>query len=103
MFEEKKEYLNQYRVQGIKINRLKEMALECPKKQEIYILKINSAQKLRDEIESKINAMKDEVLAELLFQKYVFGLPLEEVGYIINYSKRQTERLHRKALEEFTI
>ena len=37
MFEEKKEYLNQYRVQGIKINRLKEMALECPKKQEIYM------------------------------------------------------------------
>ena len=103
MFEEKKEYLNQYKIQGIKINRLKEMALECPKNQEIYILKINSAQKLRDEIESKISAMKDEVLSELLFQKYVFGLPLEEVGYIINYSKRQTERLHRKALEEFTI
>ena len=54
-------------------------------------------------IEEKINSMDDKLLSELLFQKYVLGHNLSDVSYQINYSKRQTERFHRKALEKFVM
>ena len=42
------------------------------------------------------------VLSEILYLKYVLGKTLSEIGFIINYSQRQTERLHRMALEKFS-
>ncbi len=103
MFEEKKQYLSSYLLQQSKIERLLLMIEKNPKKQSVYAEEIENAKKIRLQIEEKISAMDDDVLSELLFQKYVFGLNLEEVGYKINYSKRQTERLHRKALEKFVM
>ena len=103
MYEDKKQYLNRYLLQQSKIERLIDMIKVNPKSKELYIQEIENAKRTRKEIEEKISAMEDELLSELLFQKYVLGHTLEDVGYIINYSKRQTERLHRKALEKIII
>lgn len=100
---EKKKYLNSYLLQESKITRFELLIEKNPKKQEKYEKEIEKAKRLRFQIEEKISAMEDELLSEILFQKYVFGHTLEEVGYKINYSKRQTERLHRKALENFNM
>ena len=103
MYEEKKQYLNSYLLQESKINRLILMQEKYPQKFLFYQEEIEKCQKTRNQIEKKIRAIEDELLSELLFQKYVFGHNLTEVGYLINYSKRQTERLHRKALEKFIM
>ncbi len=103
MYEEKKQYLSSYLLQESKINRLLRMIEKNPKKEKLYQADIEKACKIRTQIEEKIRALDDETLSELLFQKYVFGHNLEEVGCLINYSKRQTERLHRKALEKFVM
>ena len=103
MRKEKKKYLNLYLIQEVKINRLEEMKKVSPDKAELYTQRINQCLCLRDEIEEKIKNVDGGILSEILFQKYIFGKTLEEIGYIINYSKRQTERLHIKALEKFEI
>ena len=74
-----------------------------PDDKEMYKELVNDAVKTRSDIERKIKAVDDELLSELLFQKYVFGQTLEQISYILNYSKRHTERLHRKALEKFKM
>lgn len=102
MFEEKKKYLNLYKAQEIKIKRWKQMIKIDPENKKIYQENIRDSLKLRNEIEKRIKAVPDEVLSELLYQKYIFGKTLEEASFIINYSKRHTERLHIKALEKFT-
>ncbi|MBE6809250.1 MAG: hypothetical protein E7524_07265 [Ruminococcaceae bacterium] len=101
--EQKKQYLSAYLLQEAKIERLKRMIDKNPANEKLYKEYIEKSQKIRTEIEEKISAVDDELLSELLFQKYVFGHTLEQVGYIINYSKRQTERLHRKALEKLIL
>ncbi len=103
MYEEKKQYLKSYLLQQSKIDRLNNMIEINPEKKDYYTQEIENAKRIRAQIEEKISAIDDEVLSELLFQKYVFGHNLEDVGFIINYSKRQTERLHRKALEKFIM
>lgn len=103
MFEEKKQYLSSYLLQEAKINRLNRMIIINPANKQLYQKLINEAIGTRLGIEERIKAVDDELLSELLFQKYVFGNTLEQVGYILNYSKRHTERLHRKALEKFKM
>ena len=103
MRKEKKEYLNQYLLQEPKINRLYNMISINPQKRDYYENLISEALTLREEIEKKINRIDDKVLVEILYNKYIFGRTLEETSYIINYSKRHTERLHVKALEKFKI
>ena len=68
-----------------------------------YEKQIRLSEKLRQEIEEKINDMDDGLLCELLFQKYILGTTLEQIAIILNYSKRHIERLHIKALENFKI
>lgn len=103
MREEKKQYLSSYLLQESKINRLNSMIEKNPEKRDLYICYINESENLRDEIEEKIKAVDDELLCEVLYQKYVFGQTLEQIGYILNYSKRHIERLHQKALEKFKM
>ncbi|MBO5020318.1 MAG: hypothetical protein J6D52_06615 [Clostridia bacterium] len=103
MCKEKKQYLSSYLLQEAKINRLKIMIENNPENKLLYIEEIENAKKLRKTIEEKINSMDDKLLSELLFQKYVLGHNLSDVSYQINYSKRQTERFHRKALEKFVM
>lgn len=101
MYEEKKKYLNSYREQERKIKRWQQMISINPKNKEQYQNNISNALKIRCEIEERIKQIQDDVLIEILYQKYIFGKTLEETGLIINYSKRHTERLHIKALEKF--
>lgn len=101
--QKKKEYLNSYLNQEALIERFHQLLLINPENKEYYNQKILNAKALRNDIEFKISLVKDERLCELLYQKYVLGKTLEEISYIINYSKRHTERLHIKALEKFNM
>lgn len=103
MFEEKKQYLKSYLLQESKINRLKFMIIKKPEYKNDLKKEIEIAKRKRKKIEEKIFAVDDILLSELLFQKYILGLSLEKISCNINYSKRQTERLHRKALEIFKM
>lgn len=101
MQKENKEYLNQYLAQEPKIRRLKELYAKNTTHRAFYLAKINECETIRDEIEAKIESMENPLHREILYQKYVFGKTLEEIGYIIHYSTRHTERLHLTALENF--
>ena len=103
MNKEKKEYLSLYLLQSEKIRRLRETALQNPEEKEKYILQIKTAQSLRREIEEKIEAVDGGVLSELLYLKYVCGKTLMQISYELNYSVRQIERLHIKALGKFEM
>lgn len=103
MNRQKKEYLSLYLLQNEKIRRLSETALQNPEDKEKYILQIESAQNLRREIEDKIESVDGGVLSELLYLKYVCGKTLMEISYELNYSVRQIERLHIKALQKFEM
>lgn len=103
MNKEKKEYLSLYLLQNEKIRRLKETALQNPEEKEKYISQIKAAQTLRRDIEEKIEALDGGVLSELLYLKYVCGKTLMQISYELNYSVRQIERLHIKALEKFEM
>ena len=103
MSKEKKEYLSLYLLQCEKIRRLRETALQNPEEKEKYILQIKTAQSLRREIEEKIEAVDGGVLSELLYLKYVCGKTLMQISYELNYSVRQIERLHIKALGKFEM
>ena len=99
----KKEYLCNYLLQQAKIDRLNKMSLLNPDLKTKYEQEIQSAKAIRNEIEDKIARVDGGILSEVLFQKYILGRNLEEVGLAINYSKRQTERLHISALEKFKM
>ena len=103
MNKEKKEYLSLYLLQNEKIRRLKETALQNPEEKEKYISQIKAAQTLRRDIEEKIEAVDGGVLSELLYLKYVCGKTLMQISYELNYSVRQIERLHIKALGKFEM
>lgn len=103
MFEEKKKYLNLYLLQQQKIDRLNKLCEINPEKKEEYLSEIKASVKLRTDIENKIKDIDDELLIELLFQKYVFKKSLDEIAISLNYSKRHIERLHNKALERIDI
>ena len=103
MYEEKKKYLSAYLLQNAVIHRCN-LLMECyPEKSAQYEKEIASANALREDIETKIRQTDGEVLSELLLLKYVCGKTLMEISYILNYSLRHTERLHRKALKLFKM
>ena len=103
MNEEKKKYLSLYLLQNAKIHRLNEMIEKFPEDRAKFLKEIKAANLIRAEIEEKIERVDGGLLSELLFQKYICGQSLLKVSYVINYSPRQTERLHKKALEKFKI
>ena len=103
MRKEKKEYLSLYLIQESKINRLKQMILINPSRAEEYKAQITKAVTLRKEIEAKIKKVDNGILSEILFRKYVCGKTLEEISYLLNYSKRHIERLHLAALDKFKL
>ena len=99
----KKRFLKAYLLQQSKINRLYDMREKDPLNQAEYTAQIKECQRLRCQIEEKIYSLDDDILSEILFQKYVCGKTLEEISFVINYSKRHTERLHIKALKTLEI
>ena len=95
MRKEAKKYLSLYLLQHTKIQRLQgQIAL--------YRALIEDAEGLRREIEEKIEKTDGGLLSEILYLKYVLGKTLPEISFTINYSQRQTERLHRLALDKFS-
>lgn len=101
--EKAKEYLNSYKAMLLKIGRYNSMKKINPEKGEIYDEKIKECAKTRDKIEAAIENTDGGILSEILAQKYICGRSLEEIALIVGYCKRQTERLHIKALEKIKI
>ena len=97
--EQKKEYLSQYLLQQARIRRYDILTLRNRDKKKTYIKRTEQAKRLRDTIEKDIENVTDKTESEILAQKYLCGLSLEETASMLNYSKRQVERLHNKALE----
>ncbi len=103
MYEEKKKYLSKYLMQETKINTLNQLMIKNPQRKNYYSNKIEECIKLRADIERKIESVEDNTLSEILYHKYIFGKTLEQISYILNYSKRHIERLHIKALEKIEL
>lgn len=100
---EKKKYLSLYMLQHARIERLSGMLEAGTGNQAECLAGIRKANELRNEIEKKIKEVDGGVLSELLYLKYVCGKPLLEISFILNYSVRHTERLHKKALEKLKL
>lgn len=100
---EKKKYLSLYMLQHARIERLIGMLETGTGNQAECLAGIRKANELRNEIERKIKEVDGGVLSELLYLKYVCGKPLLEISFILNYSVRHTERLHKKALEKLKL
>ena len=96
--ENTKQFLKKYRIMLTKISRLKNMAVLCPENKKRYLSEISECVKLRDRIENIINSVDGDILTEILSLKYMCGKSLDEIALDICYSKRQTERLHMRAL-----
>ncbi len=103
MIKNKKNYLNQYLIQESKITRLKQMKRTSEAFKNRYDNEIKRSVSLRKEIEEKIDKVDNDVLREILYNKYILGKTLEEISFVVNYSKRHVERLHIKALEEIIV
>lgn len=102
MVNDAKKYLSLYLLQHTKIKRLEGQIALSPERREEYAALIAKSEGLRAEIEKKIEKTDGGLLSEILYLKYVLGKTLPEISYVINYSQRQTERLHRLALEKFS-
>ncbi len=101
--EHKKEILELYLIQQIKIHRLREQMKVNPRAVFRYRKKIRQAEQLRRKIEARIDAVDGGVLSEILSQIFLCGRSIEETAIILNYSKRHTERLYVRALEKINI
>ena len=55
----------------------------------------------KSEIISQIDGMEDEILYDILFSRYIARKTFEKIADNMNYSFRQTTRLHGKALQKF--
>lgn len=98
--EKGKEYLSSYKLLGTKINRLKEMIVLNPENADAYKENILNCRKKRNKLENEIDSVDGGILSEILALKYICGKTLEEISLIIGYCKRQTERLHLKAIDK---
>lgn len=96
--EKNRNALKKYRILLSKIARLKDMTVLCPENKVRYLSEIKRCISLRDRIESAINSVDGDILSEILSLKYMCGKTIEEISLDICYSKRQTERMHLKAL-----
>lgn len=101
--DEGREYLGSYKILGTKIARLKEMLGMNPENSAKYKKEITECRVKRDKIESEIDAVDGGILSEILALRYICGKTLEEIALTVGYCKRQTERLHIKALDKFAI
>lgn len=101
--EKSREFLKKYRILITKISRLKNMISLCPENKKQYLSAIKECIAKRDSIERIINSVDGDILSEILSLKYMCGKTLEEISADICYSRRQTERMHLKALSLIKI
>lgn len=97
--DDKRVYLEQYPLALAKISRCYLLSAKNADKSEKYKREMSEAILLRDFIEDDIGKIADQVESEVLAQKYLCGKTLEETAVLLNYSKRQVERIHVSALE----
>lgn len=100
---EKKEYFSSFLLQQAKITRLQTMLENGTISDKEFKERVLNCQKKRLEIEEKIEKVDNEILREVLTQKYLCGKTLEEIALILNFSKRHTERLHVAALGKLEL
>ena len=58
---------------------------------------------LFNDITARIKALKDRNEDDVLFYKYIRGMAFWEIAEKMNYSERQTRRIHNKALEHLRM
>ncbi len=97
--DEKRHYLNRYPLLIARIDRLTKQSRINADRKSFYFDEMAKTKQLRDSIEDAIYGIGDEREREILAQKYLCGRSLEETAELLNYSKRQIERLHLQALE----
>ena len=101
-YDEKKLYLQNYAVYIAMSSRIKEMIKSYPSEKARFLPQLNLAMRICECIENEIELVKPRILSEILAQKYLSGKSLDEIATLMNYSKRQIERLHRSAIKMFT-
>lgn len=79
---------------GAKLAKIDEMERKIDALVDEYIIK-------RDQIVSQIDSMEDENVYNVLFSKYIEKKTFEVIATEMNYSWRQTIRLHGIALKKF--
>lgn len=62
---------------------------------------INQYLKKKELLESQITMMNNAFYADVLYGKYVAGLSFFDLAYQIGKERRQTIRIHNKAISEF--
>lgn len=100
---DKKEFLSSFLLQQAKINRLQSMLEDGTISNSEFEERVLKCEKKRLQIEEKIEKVDNEVLREVLTQKYLCGKTLEQIALILNFSKRHIERLHIAALEKLEL
>lgn len=98
-YEEKREYLELYALQQARITRYLALSAKNADKKDKYKDKLMRAMWVRDVIEEDIESLADKTESEVLAQKYLCGKSLEETAVLLNYSRRQVERIHLNGLE----
>lgn len=101
--ERKREHLEMYMVFTIRLHRLYSQRDAHPESEGKYsdmiydtLLKMGT---IEDAVEKIPNLKEREVLAN----KYLCGKTVNEISTFMNYSRRQTERYLKSALENITI
>ena len=100
--EEKKRYLQNYRLVAAALKRTERQVFlygsdeEILNEQKKYIFALKK-------IKEELSLINEPILREILTQKYLCGLTLNKISDNLGYSLRQTARLHKKAIEQFII
>lgn len=97
--EEKRRYLELYALQQAKIDRYSALTVRNSDKKRKYKQELTAARAVRDIIEEDIEEIRDKKECEVLAQKYLCGKTLGETAELLNYSRRQIERIHLSGLE----
>ena len=70
-------------------------------REEILSDLINQYLKKKEQLESQITMMDNDFYADVLYGKYVAGLSFFDLAYQIGKERRQTIRIHNKAVSAF--
>ncbi len=97
--EQKKDYLELYALQQARINSYYTLSAMNTDKKSKYKRKLDRAMMVRDVIEHDIEKLKNAKESVILSQRYLCGKTLGETAEMLNYSRRQVERLHLSGLE----
>lgn len=100
-YDEKKLYLQNYAVYIAMASRIRKMMIAYPSEASRFLPKLKIALRICENIENEIELVKPQLLSEILAQKYLGGKSLDEIAEVMNYSKRQIERLHCLAIKKF--